>query len=208
MLGLLKTADFGVTQLNVREQRRRMLSRTPAANLFFLFEPNTEKKPAEDDAYLVRKFVVLKHLVEGRDVELDEANESDGTKQYISHLPQLIRTLSEGGLHVIDELDSSLHPLRCRALIAPFTSRSMNPHNAQLLFTTHDATLLSANMLRRDEIWLTEKAMDGASRLFSLADYAPRRDENIEKGYLQGRYRGVPELFSLAMAQESLLGHE
>ena len=77
MLGLLKTADFGVTQLNVREQRRRMLSRTPAANLFFLFEPNTEKKPAEDDAYLVRKFVVLKHLVEGREVESDEANESD-----------------------------------------------------------------------------------------------------------------------------------
>ena len=88
---------------------------------------------------------------------------------------------------MIDELDSSLHPLLCRALIAPFTSRSMNPHNAQLLFTTHDATLLSANMLRRDEIWLTEKAMDGASRLFSLADYAPRRDENIEKGNLQGR---------------------
>jgi hypothetical protein len=99
----------------------------------------------------------------------------------------------------VDEIDTSLHPLLTATLIRLFQSPETNLHKAQLVFTTHDATLLGSidgeDILRRDEVWFTSKRDDGASELFPLSEFRPRRQgENRLKRYLNGSYGAVPEL--------------
>jgi hypothetical protein len=77
-------------------------------------------------------------------------------------------------------------------LIRLFNNPATNPRGAQLIFNTHDTNLLSSGLLRRDQIWFTEKKDDGSSQLFPLSDFKPRRTENLENGYLQGRYGAIP----------------
>jgi hypothetical protein len=88
-------------------------------------------------------------------------------------------------------------------LIRQFSDMKNNPASAQLIFNTHDTNLLSAGVLRRDQIWFTEKARDGASQLYPLTDFKPRKQENLENGYLQGRYGAIPFLNADRFLQES-----
>ena len=115
-------------------------------------------------------------------------------------IPAVVFTLERGALLIIDELEQSLHPMLARKIVELFNDRATNPKNAQLLFTTHDTHLLGTvagdPILRRDQVWFTEKD-DGATRLYPLTDYAPRKGENLERGYLQGRYGAIPFLGEL-----------
>ena len=99
---------------------------------------------------------------------------------------------------IVDELESSLHPNLAEHLVRQFNDPATNPNNAQLIFSTHDTNLLGtlsgSPALRRDQIWLTEKDPTGASVLYPLTDFKPRQDENIERGYIQGRYGAIPYL--------------
>jgi AAA15 family ATPase/GTPase len=88
----------------------------------------------------------------------------------------------------------SLHAFLVKRLIMMFQDSSENPSKAQLIFTTHDTSLLGTQLLRRDQIWLVEKDEDQASRLYPLSDFSPRKNEALEKGYLEGRYGGIPVL--------------
>jgi len=103
---------------------------------------------------------------------------------------------------LVDELESNLHPLLAIQILRMFNDPQRNPHNAQILFTTHDTTLLGTiagdPAMRRDQVWLTEKDQEGATVLYPLTDFKPRKDENIERGYLQGRYGAIPFLGALA----------
>lgn len=124
---------------------------------------------------------------------LPEDAQSEGTMAFLGLLLAAQRALSiRGGVMLVDELDRSLSPLLAREFIRMFTSRETNPHGAQLIFTTHNTSLLSSDLLRRDQIWFTEKDRHGASRLYPLTDFRPRKGENIENGYLKGRYGAVP----------------
>lgn len=126
--------------------------------------------------------------------------ESSGTLKMFSLYPLLLETLSSGSVLIVDELNARLHPLLVRVLVQTFLNPEKNPNHAQLIFTTHDAWLLDSDLFRRDEIWLTEKKMDGASILYSLADFKDeggskiRKDENYEKNYLLGKYGAIPNL--------------
>ena len=126
-----------------------------------------------------------------------------GTQMLFHLAGPVFDTLARGGLLVVDELESSLHPLLARHLLHLFQQPDTNPRHAQLLFSTHDTQLLGTTLgepaLRRDQVWLAEKEPDGATRIFPLTDYQPRKQENIERGYLQGRYGGIP-FFDLAGA--------
>ncbi len=94
---------------------------------------------------------------------------------------------------LVDELGASLHPELLKSVVELFLSPETNPNGAQLLFTTHDTNLLDQRVMRRDQFWFTEKARDGASRLYPLTDFKPRKGvEPLEKHYLQGRYGAVP----------------
>jgi AAA15 family ATPase/GTPase len=94
---------------------------------------------------------------------------------------------------LVDELDASLHPKMVLEVAGLFNNPETNPHGAQLIFNTHDTTLLDQDVLRRDQIWLTEKFQEGATTLTPLLDFSPRKDsEALEKNYRQGRYGGIP----------------
>lgn len=95
---------------------------------------------------------------------------------------------------MIDELDHSLHPVLVRALLAEY--HRPNPTSGQLIFTTHNSSLLDADLLRRDQVYLIDKGFDLASHLEALSSFQPRKQEALEKGYLMGRYGAVPVLES------------
>lgn len=108
----------------------------------------------------------------------------------------VFQTLTSGGVLVVDELERSLHPLLANFLVQQFQGADTNPKHAQLIFTTHDTNLLGTSdgdpVLSREQVWLTEKAKDGGTVVYPLADYKPRKSENLERGYLQGRYGAIP----------------
>jgi AAA15 family ATPase/GTPase len=118
--------------------------------------------------------------------------ESDGTQQAFALSGPFKNTLEESNTLVIDELDSSLHPLMCRYILKVFNSSDQNMNNAQLIFTTHDISLLDEDLLRRDQIWFAQKDKFGASELFSLMDLKERSNLNFAKRYLEGRYGALP----------------
>lgn len=126
--------------------------------------------------------------------------ESAGTLKMFALYPVLQDALENGGVLFVDELNARLHPLLVRAFLITFLNPETNPKHAQLVFTTHDSWQLSNNLLRRDEIWFTEKDSNGASTLYSLADFVDddgvkiRKDENYEKNYLLGKYGSIPTL--------------
>lgn len=138
---------------------------------------------------------------EGNEVKLInfpfKKNESEGTIKYFSLAYPIIDALDNGKRLVIDEFDSKMHPLLTCRIIALFNSKATNPHNAQLVFTTHDTNLLSSNIFRRDQIWFTQKDRYGATELYSLAEYKVRNDASFEKDYLSGKYGAIPIISDL-----------
>jgi hypothetical protein len=127
---------------------------------------------------------------------LDLEEESEGTKSLIRMAPSIVQAIESGGVLLVDELESSLHPLIGAAIVKLFNSPQSNPRGAQVLFTTHDTRMLAASsdapLLRRDQIWFAEKNPEGASTIYPLTDYQPSQSENLESGYLQGRYGAIP----------------
>lgn len=125
--------------------------------------------------------------------ELDE-HESEGTQKLFSMSGPLLDTLQKGRVLVVDELDARLHPLMTREIISLFNNKATNPNGAQLIFNTQDTNLLDNRLFRRDQIWFVEKDQQGASHLYSLAEFKVRNDKDYERGYIQGRYGAVPYL--------------
>lgn len=140
--------------------------------------------------------ILLQHDDRNSNSWLDLEEESAGTQALFDMAPFVFSTLDNGGFLLIDELESSLHPLLGKTIVKMFNDPRTNPNNAQLLFTTHDTNLLGTTLgeppLRRDQIWFTEKDKSGATTLYPLTDYKPRKVENLERGYLQGRYGAIP----------------
>lgn len=138
-------------------------------------------------------------------VKLPLKQESAGTLKMFSLYPKLQEVLENGGLFFVDELNARLHPLLVRNFILTFLNPDINVNHAQLIFTTHDSWQLSNQLLRRDEIWFTDKDKDGVSSLYSLADFVDedgdhiRKDENYEKNYLVGKYGAIPFLRSIKL---------
>lgn len=153
-----------------------------------------------------RQRILLQHQQDDEDSWLDLDEESDGTKTLFQLAPYVFRAIEAGGVVLVDELESSLHPLIGLAIVKLFNCVKSNPKNAQMLFTTHDTNLLGTTLgeptLRRDQIWFAEKDKEGASKLFPLTDYKPRKAENLERGYLQGRYGAIPFLGDFIWSRE------
>ncbi len=138
-----------------------------------------------------RKFDASGQHVSQEIFDLD-SHESEGTKKLFALAGLIIDTLRTGKVVVIDEFDARLHPLISREIVALFNSKESNPHNAQLVFTTHDTNLLSNRIFRRDQVWFTEKDQQGATYLYSLAEYKVRNDASYESDYIRGRYGAIP----------------
>ncbi len=120
-------------------------------------------------------------------------HESEGTMLLFAYGPIIMEALNKGRTIVIDELDNSLHPSLSRYLINFFSDKNINKNGAQLIFNSHDISLLDLDIFRRDQVYFVEKENTiGVTHLYSLADFSPRKSENIQKGYIQGRYGAIP----------------
>jgi hypothetical protein len=159
------------------------------------FLPDTERFPIKivgtQFNTLHKKYVGNE---EAGNAMFDLSQESEGTRKLFFLAGLLLDTLNIGAVLFIDEFDARLHPLLCAKIAHLFNSRETNPHNAQLVFATHDTNLLDKNTFRRDQIWFTEKNRYGATDLYSLAEYSVRNDASYAKDYIAGKYGAIPYL--------------
>lgn len=140
------------------------------------------------------------HVTEHGKAVFDLADESGGTRNLLFLAGPILDILNKGLTLVVDELDTSLHTLLVQALVRLFHRPEVNIGGAQLIFTTHDTSLLDAyGLFRRDQIWFVEKRLDQSSSLYPLLDFSPRKNEALERGYLQGRYGALPFLRNQAL---------
>jgi len=192
---LLRLSDLGISGIRVRDITS---AEDPAVKSL---NPAIQAALASSKAALepVTIFRVLHHAAQGQEpVEFSRSEESEGTLKFLGLLSLWFDALDHGRLLMVDELDASLHPYITRQLLEMFHNPETNKLGAQLVFTTHDVTLLDTSLLRRDQIIFVEKDLQGASRLIPLSDFSPRSSEQLLKGYLAGRYGGVPFLSNLS----------
>jgi hypothetical protein len=184
LVGLVRCADMGIVGIEV----------TPRSRAEVMLRDLLEREGGP--TLPVSEEIRFTHAGGARTLSFDE--QSAGTQSWVRFLPAVLDALDEGRTLVVDELDTSLHPRLTAVLVRLFEKPETNPRRAQLLFTTHDIALLGIvladDVLLRDQVWFVEKESDGASRLFSLADFRPRKEENAERRYLSGSYGGVPDL--------------
>lgn len=135
----------------------------------------------------------FRHVTDQGEAVFELTDESSGTRNLLFLAGPVLDILARGLTLVIDELDTSLHTLLVRELVRLFHRPEVNTGGAQLIFTTHDTSLLDAyGLFRRDQVWFVEKGRDQASALVALSEFSPRKNEALERGYLLGRYGGVP----------------
>ncbi|MDR0381608.1 MAG: ATP-binding protein [Oscillospiraceae bacterium] len=153
-----------------------------------------------DEIKLVRIDAVHKMMDSDKTTTIPLRLESAGTLKMFALYRLLQGVLGNGSILFVDELNARLHPLLVRTFVIIFLDPDLNKNHAQLIFTSHDSWQLNSNLLRRDEVWFTEKSEDGVSTLYSLADFVDeggakiRRDENHAKNYLLGKYGAIPTL--------------
>ena len=180
ILNYLKKADFNIADFEVDAR---------SVPDVFLHDNDYVLNNGEYKVYGVK----FKHVIDNKEYFLNFDEESLGTQMFFILLPFVSMAMEKNRILVIDELDKSLHPFLLQYIISIFNNPNINKNCSQLIFNTHDTNLLDLNLLRRDQIWFTEKDFTtGSCDLYSLSDFSVRKNENIEKGYLLGRYGAVP----------------
>jgi len=148
----------------------------------------------ENEIYVKR--LITNHLNNfGNPIEFSLALESDGTKRLIDYLPAFNGIINENKVYIIDEIERSIHPITIKKILSKISTDEKA--KGQLIFTTHESNLLDQDILRPDEIWFAQKDIDGASKLYSLSEFNIHNTANIENGYLNGRFGGIPFLSNL-----------
>jgi len=196
---LIKYADLGIVDFalsKIEPSLSNLPEEIPEAlrKAFEAFNKVLEESGDENIKAFQSYDLSISHKSGEKTMAFPWASESDGTRRLFGLSAPVFDALNNGKVLFVDEIDRSLHPLLTRRLVQLFQNSTTNPKGAQLVFNTHDTSLLGSGMLRRDQVWFLEKDQIGASHLYSLLDYSPRKDESLEKGYLQGRYGAVPFL--------------
>jgi AAA15 family ATPase/GTPase len=189
---LLSEADTGIADLKMESTPETLNS-----SLTHFIQQEMENRginiTMKDITDVGKLDVITIHKMNDSDqeVEFDIDDESDGTQRLFEIAGYWLYVLEYGEVILIDELDRSSHPVLSKALIKMFNNPEINKNNAQLIFTTHDTTLLDCEIFRPDQIWFTEKD-NSMTKLYSLFDFRPRENESLQKGYLLGRYGAIP----------------
>ncbi len=199
LLRFLRQADLGIGDLRVQKKP------IPPVLLKKLPQELRNQAPAE--------FTLVEMLHSGEGGQghyLPIQEESSGTQRYFDLIGPWLDLIEKGQVLFLDELETSLHPLLTRELVRLVMDPKVNTRNAQIIFATHDPLLLDTTLLRRDQIWLTEKTREGDSILYALNEYKnpPTKRESLVRGYLSGRYGGIPYLPESLFAQEESITEE
>lgn len=183
---LLNAADISIADIEVAT--KQAMVHTIKFDLTTGKREETAREEAVDE-------VKFHHITEHGEAVFDLMDESSGTRNLLFLTGPILDILNKGLTLVVDELDTSLHTRLVQALVRLFHRPEVNTGGAQLIFTTHDTSLLDAyGLLRRDQVWFVEKRPDQSSSLYPLLDFSPRKNEALERGYLQGRYGALPFL--------------
>lgn len=186
VLELLNSADIGIADVDIQRQMGKQSS--------FSLDMATGKVSVSDIAETEIRIPRLKHRGSSSESFLNLQDESQGTQRVFAFAGVILTMLERGATLVVDELENSMHPLLVRHILGLFFSHETNPRGAQVIFSTHNTSLLDNELLRRDQIWFTEKGNDLATTLTPLSEFSPRKKEAFEKGYLEGRYGAIPVL--------------
>jgi len=198
----LKHSGAGVENIELKEKKPdendlalRVNSKIAFKVLFSDILGNDINKLDELDDSVFDDCLELSHKDQNGNLVLFELEEESlGTKAMIALLTPAFKALNQGGIFIVDEIESSLHALLTLQIIKLFNHKATNPNGAQLLFTTHETHILCSNLLRRDQIWFSEKNINGETVIAPLTDYQLRSTDNIQKGYLEGRFGAIPFL--------------
>jgi hypothetical protein len=187
----LRAADISISDIEVATKQAMVHT------INFDLATGKREEAASEQAVDEVKF---HHVTEHGKAVFDLMDESSGTRNLLFLAGPILDILNKGLTLVVDELDTSLHTLLVQALVRLFHRPDVNTGGAQLVFTTHDTSLLDAyGLFRRDQVWFVEKRPDQSSSLYPLLDFSPRKNEALERGYLQGRYGALPFLRSQAL---------
>lgn len=197
VISAVKSADLGITgaQLTVGDltEQEKIDQRVVTDKVKAIFEALVGEgvdKIEPSDKKITFQF---QHLIDGHKVGFGFDDESLGTVMMLSLAAVFVDAIAHGKTLVIDEIERSLHPVLLKNLIALFFDRGLNKRNAQLVFTTHDLSIMGEDLLRRDQFWFVQKdPEEGCSELYPLSDYSPRKDESLLNRYLYGAYGAVP----------------
>jgi AAA15 family ATPase/GTPase len=193
LLPFVREADFEISDVQVATQPLSVQTIAAIQDplpLIYQEAPNSLPKVAK---------VTFSHTAKESQlpVGLDLVEESGGAQVLFRTGGAWLNVLKNGEVLLIDEIDTSLHPFLIKFLIDRFHSRVTNQQNAQLVFTTHNTSILNKEMFRRDQIWFVEKGMDGTSKLYPLSDFSPRKEEDFQRWYMRGKYGALPILEEL-----------
>lgn len=191
---LTQYADLGIA--GIRSEEREVPKEAAAHFTAGLRALHPDSPPMAEEDWRQSPEIVVSHRSPDGNVELPYGAESHGTHTWLELVGVVVRALEEGRVLVVDELDARLHPNLAGQLVRLFSEPETNPCGAQLVFNTHDVTLLSRRSygyLTRDQAWFTEKGVDGATELVALREYKVRDDrDDVVKKYLLGAYSAVP----------------
>lgn len=150
----------------------------------------------EDGIAYLKTLVAIHIDANGSDVEMNMTMESDGTRRLIEYMPLLYAVLKGDNVFVVDEIERSIHPIMIKTLMSKISEN--REARGQIIFTTHESCLLDQSIFRPDEIWFAQKDVNQSTQLYPLSDYHIHKTANIENGYLNGRYGGIPFLSNLS----------
>lgn len=190
ILEFLHKADFSIDDLEIEQQHAAVKDLSNELFNEIIIPDGTEE--GGDHRVRLYKVKSLHKTSEGKHVPLDFKEESDGTQKMLSLAGPWLDTLKNGYTLVVDELHQNLHPKLLEHLVRMFNDPSLNRQGAQLVFTTHNTSILRQEVLRRDQIWFFERDKGQASSLYPLSDFKVRKGSNLELAYLSGRFGGLP----------------
>lgn len=188
ILKFLKAADFNIEDINIETSEfneSELSSQLPEPLREFLKQNLAGERGLKLETL---------HLDNNQNpVPFNFQDESDGTQKFFAFAGPFLDVLKNGYVLCVDELNANLHPKLVQFLVELFHNKNTNPNNAQLIFTTHETAILTQDIFRRDQIWFCERNKEQASELYSLSDFCPKKGkENLELGYLSGRYGALP----------------
>jgi uncharacterized protein len=207
ILRLLQEADLSINDIIISKLDVEKLPDDMPNELKDMIRKVAREKKAEffDDVMTKHQKYDADLMPVGSETFSMERDESSGTRKFFAFTGPILDVLENGHTLFVDELDAKLHPNLVCKLVDIFNAPETNPHNAQLIFNTHDTNLLSSGNFRRDQIWFTEKDRYGAATLYSLGEFkvaedgkAVRKNDNYEQNYIRGRYGAIPYLGDFA----------
>jgi AAA15 family ATPase/GTPase len=180
-----------------RQEAERMIAalRAKSVKVKFLRYQYQDVVFVLDDNKPVAKRILFSHSEDNGNSQFLLSEESDGTRRLLEYLPALFNVVNKCKTFVVDEIERSIHPLLIKELIKKFSLDAST--KGQLIFSTHESNLLDQEIFRPDEIWFTQKNKQGATELFALSEFKEHHTIDIRKGYLNGRYGGIPFLGDL-----------